>query len=113
MRKTPFFVGSAAVLFAIVVAAAEPAKHSAKPKEGFVPDAKTAIKIAVAVWDPIYGRKEIAREKPYRAHLDTNGVWIVEGSLPNGWFGSPVLGGVAIAEIAKSDGRILRVSHGK
>ena len=24
-----------------------------KPKEGFVPDAKTAIKIAVAVWEPI------------------------------------------------------------
>ena len=100
-------------LAAIVVLAAEATKHSAKPKEGFVPDAKTAIKIAVAVWEPIYGEKEIAREKPYHARLGTNGVWTVEGSLPKFSFSGPVLGGVAIAEIAKDDARILRVSHGR
>ncbi|HEV2968767.1 MAG TPA: YbbC/YhhH family protein, partial [Pirellulales bacterium] len=83
-------------------------KHAFQPEDGIVPDEKTAIKIAVAVWEPIYGEVQIAREKPYHARLDTKGVWIVEGSLPEGWFG-----GVAIAEIAKDDGRILRVSHGK
>src|SRR5437764_401937 len=65
-------------------------------------------RIAVAIWEPIYGEDKIASEKPYQARLDTKGVWVVEGSLPKGW-----LGGVAIAEIAKDDGRILRVSHGK
>jgi hypothetical protein len=73
-----------------------------------VPDAKTAIRIAVAVWEPIYGEEQIAGEKPYTARLSTNGVWIVEGTLPKGY-----VGGVAIAEIAKEDGKILRVSHGR
>jgi hypothetical protein len=75
-----------------------------KPKEGFVPDAKTAIKIAVAVWEPIYGENKIANEKPYRARLLTNAVWKVEGSLP-----PTTLGGVATAFIAKEDGRIIHV----
>ena len=83
-------------------------KHSAKPKDGFVPDAQTAIAIAVAVWNPIYGKDNIEKEKPYSAKL-TNGVWIVEGSLPK----PMTVGGWAIAEISKEDGKILRVSHGK
>lgn len=78
-----------------------------KPDDGYVPDAKTAIKIAVAVWEPIYGDQQIAGEKPYHAQLK-DGVWTVEGSLPDGW-----RGGVAIAKIAKSDGRVLLVIHGK
>lgn len=94
-------------------AAVESTKHSAKPLVGFVPDAKTAIKITVAVWEPIYGEKEIAREKPYTAHLATNDIWVVEGSFHAGWLDRAAKGGVAIAEISKSDGRILRVSHGK
>lgn len=80
----------------------------AKPKAGYVPDAKTAIKIAVAVWEPIYGEKKIAYEKPYRTELLTNTVWKVEGSLPEGW-----VGGVATAFIAKDDARILDVYHGR
>lgn len=95
-------------LTVVFVFAAEITKHNYKPKDGYVPDAKTAIKIAVAVWEPIYGAKNIAEEKPYRSQLGTNGIWTVEGSLPKG-----SAGGVAIAEIAKDDGRILRVSHGK
>jgi hypothetical protein len=89
--------------------AGEDSEHTYKPKAGYVPDAKTAIKIAVAVWEPIYGVEKIAKEKPYRTEL-TNAVWIVQGSFNKGkgW-----KGGVAIAEIAKDDGRILRVSHGK
>jgi hypothetical protein len=83
------------------------ARHNVKPKGGYVPDAKTAIAIAVAVWGPIYGEDQIAKEKPYQARL-TKGVWTVEGSLPEGW-----LGGVALAEIAEDNGRVLRVSHGK
>jgi hypothetical protein len=77
------------------------------PDEGFIPSKEVAIKVAVAVWEPIYGAEKIAKEKPYRATL-ADGVWTVKGSLPKG-----NKGGVALARIAKKDGRILRVTHGK
>ncbi|WP_158380846.1 NTF2 fold immunity protein [Chitinilyticum litopenaei] len=80
---------------------------SYRPPQGYVPDATTAIAIAVAVWKPIYGEKEIGSQKPYRASLK-NGKWFVTGSLPK-----EQAGGTAIAEISKADGRILRISHGK
>lgn len=91
----------------ITLRADEAQKHNYKPEEGYVPDEETAIKIAVAVWIPIYGKEQIEGEKPYQAVLK-DGVWYVTGFLPEGW-----LGGVAEAEIAKDDGRILRISHGK
>ena len=78
-----------------------------KPKDGFVPDEKTAIAIAVAVWSPVYGEKEIQAEKPYRAILK-NGIWHIEGTLPEA---TP--GGVAVAEISKEDGRVIGVGHGQ
>ncbi len=78
-----------------------------KPKDGYVPDEQTAIAIAVAVWKPIYGKDKIEGEKPFKAQLK-NGIWTVTGSLPEGFDG-----GVAEADIAKDDGRILRVIHGK
>lgn len=108
MEKIKFIFGFVLILLltttALIIAES---KHNYKPKEGYVPDEKTAIRIAVAVWIPIYGEKKIEGEKPYHAKLD-KGIWTVEGSLPKGW-----LGGVAVAEIAKDDGRILRVSHGQ
>jgi hypothetical protein len=45
-------------------------------------------------------------KKPYRATLK-EGVWTVRGTLKTS------MGGVALAEISKSDGRITCVSHGK
>ena len=88
------------------VALAGDRKESYKPKEGYVPDAETAIKIAVAVWTPIYGAARIEKEKPYQATL-YHGIWTIKASLHN------KKGGVAEADIAKDDGRILRVIHGK
>lgn len=76
-----------------------------KPKNGYVSDEETAIAIAVAVWNPIYGKQQIESEKPYQANLK-NGVWRVTGSLPKG-----ADGGTAIAEISKDDGRILKIIH--
>ena len=72
-----------------------------------MPDAATAIKIAVAVWKRIYSETEIVQEKPYRAYLRDD-VWIVTGSLPENF-----VGGVAYAKIAKKDGCIISVSHGE
>ena len=58
-------------------------------------------------WGPIYGDSQIQGEAPFRAVLH-GGVWTVAGTLPPG-----MVGGVAIAELAKSDARVLRVAHGK
>ena len=91
----------------VSVAFASDPKDTYKPADGYVPDAATAIKIAVAVWEPIYGHKQIDGEKPFTAVL-RDGVWTVEGSLPPHYSG-----GVALAEIAKDDGRILRITHGR
>ena len=65
-------------------------------QEDYVPNAETAIKIAEAVWLPIYG-KGICGDKPF-----------VEGTLAK-----DAKGGVPYIEIQKSDGRILVVTHGK
>jgi len=80
------------------------------PKEGFVPNKETAIKIAEAVWLPIYG-DEIYMDKPFIAKLsEDRKFWIVEGTLPKG---DRVLGGVPYAKIKKSDGKIIEVNFGK
>lgn len=81
--------------------------HSYVPAEGFVPDSVTAVRIAEAVLAPIYPRDVLAGQRPFRGTLNS-GVWTVEGTLPEN-----TIGGVALVEIAKNDGRILRVSHGK
>lgn len=103
-------ISGSAILPALTRAEAEAdeaeAKHNFVPKDGYVPTRDVAIKIAVAAWEPIYGAEKIADEKPYRATLK-DGAWIVEGSLKT------TKGGVAIAEISKADGRIIRISHGK
>jgi hypothetical protein len=73
-----------------------------------VPDKQTAIKIAEAIWLPIYG-KMIYNEKPFVAELTNTGIWIVNGSLQN----PRGKGGTAHIEIQKSDCKILKVYHGK
>ena len=100
-------IAGVCVLWRASALQAEPPKHSYMPPNGYVPDAKTAIRIAVAVWSPIYGEAKIQKEKPFHASL-AKGIWTVEGSLPKG-----SVGGVAEADISKQDGRILRISHGK
>lgn len=78
-----------------------------RPPQGYVPDSSTAIKIAEAVWEPIYGQKQIQSEKPFHAEL-RDGVWKVYGHTPPN---TP--GGVAEADISQKDGRVLRVIHGE
>jgi hypothetical protein len=99
------------LLIPVLLSAAEPPKHSYKPPQGYVPNEATAIRIAEAVLTPIYGVDTIEKEKPLIARLE-NETWVVEGTFrcPGG---SGCKGGVAVAEIAKDDGKILRVSHGK
>ena len=88
------------------VALASDEKHSYIPENGYVSNADVAIKIAEAVWLPIYGNA-INDKRPFKAKMK-NGIWVVEGTLHG-----DMLGGVPIIEISKNDGRVLRVSHSK
>ncbi|GAA0534712.1 hypothetical protein FHS83_003095 [Rhizomicrobium palustre] len=96
-----------AVVFALLFSSVAIAEHSYTPPQGFVPDERTAISVAEAILTPIYGSNKIRSERPFKAMLKGD-VWVVSGSLPRGWGG-----GVAVIELRKDDGRVLRVSHGK
>lgn len=93
-------------------------KWTVIPERGLVPDERTAIRIAVAAWSPIYGEKRIQWGKPYHATL-RDGVWTVRGSIPKPpfpycWIPRALMfGGVAEADISQKDGRIIRVFHTK
>jgi hypothetical protein len=65
MRKTIMLVGFCVIAVSAILAASQ--KHSYVPPKGFVPDEKTAIRIAEAVWSPIYGEEQIQGEKPFVA----------------------------------------------
>ena len=80
------------------------------PPHGFVPDSATAVRIAVAVWIPLYGAAQIRSEQPFVAKLEKD-VWIVKGTMPASNDSVVYVGGTAVAHIAKRDGRILLVYH--
>ena len=75
--------------------------QGAKPKEGYVPDSRTAVKIAKAALIPVFSENLIQSERPFTAKLE-NGVWIVAGTLPAGFNG-----GVAKVKISKADAQIV------
>jgi hypothetical protein len=79
----------------------------AADRKYYVPDAATAIKIAIAFWEPIYGRNNVAQNKPFHATLQ-NGTWIVDGSLP-----AERVDRVPVTKIAQKDGRNVRFSRHK
>lgn len=86
-----------------------------KPKDGYVPDARTAMKIAEAVLVPVYGERKIESERPFSATLK-DGVWTVAGTLYCGEDKRKATdcdGGVAEVRISRDDGRILYLWHGK
>lgn len=100
------YLAFALILKCSILFAQKHEQHNYVPENGYVPDESTAIKIAVAVWSPIYGKHQIENSAPYNAELK-NGVWVVTGSLPEN-----LVGGVPIVEINKQTGEIIRVSHG-
>jgi len=78
------------------------------PPEGFVPNETTAIKVAQAVLETIYGKKDLDFVQPLKAELVNQTLWVVRGSLPKG-----TLGGTPYIEIQKSDGKVLKVVHSR
>ena len=104
------------LLFCVVLLVPVVMGQGLRPKDGFVPDAVTATKIAEAVLIPMYGEKKIESERPFDAEL-TDGIWTVSGTLrcPDGQGGTTTrcVGGTATVKISKSDGRILFMIHYK
>lgn len=76
------------------------------PKNGFVPDKTTAVAIAYVVAVPIYGKKEMDQERPFRAELK-DGVWTILGTLHC----ASCMGGTLLMQIDKATGKILFASH--
>ena len=69
-----------------------------------VPDEKTAIKVANAIWDSRYGNSTVVRDLPYTVTLEENKVWFVKTNLPKGYVGQ-----ILFIKINKYDGKILYV----
>jgi len=88
------------------------------PPGGYVPDSKTAITIAEAVLIPVYGKKHIESERPFKATLEDD-VWTVAGTLycrdgkPATDKPPTCVGGVAVVQISKADARIISMIHYK
>jgi hypothetical protein len=86
---------------------------SFRPREGFVPNAATAVKVGEAVLMPVYGEEKIIGERPFKATLEKD-VWTVEGTLHcDGPPGTVCAGGTAVVKISKASGQILFMMHYK
>jgi hypothetical protein len=75
--------------------------------EDVVPNKETALKIAKAIWVPIYGTWDVLF-RVYNVQLTNNNIWIIEGGS---FF--PISGGGPYIQIDKKTGTILEVSHTK
>jgi hypothetical protein len=86
--------------------------QAAAPKNGYVPDEKTAIKIAEAVLAPIEGSDEaVKNDGPYTAILHGN-TWSVAGKQHPGPPGSPYMPvGAIVVSIDKTTGEIIGIIY--
>ena len=80
-----------------------------------VPDSATAVSLAEKALAKVYGKKVIESERPFNA-LSSDGVWHVTGTLyckdeKGNVVKDACEGGVAMADIRQSDGRVLRTGH--
>jgi hypothetical protein len=101
MLKT-FVATSAFLLVSPLLGADERPKW---PVNGFVPDEKTAVRVAEAVLAPIFGGELIRSEEPFTAQLK-NGIWVVRGTVREG-----SNGGAAVIKISKKSCEILSAIH--
>jgi hypothetical protein len=104
MKNRAIVLGGFLILFTLI--GNSRMSMNIKNNKGLIPDEETAIKIAEAIWLPIYG-ETIYTKKPFKAQLE-NEIWIVQGSIPIG-----TKGGVPYIEIQKNDCKVLKVTHSK
>lgn len=86
-----------------------PYKKSIESDSGFVPNEKTAARMAMILWSAIYGEKQIRSEFPFHITLVDDTLWSLSGSV------NPVgaIGGAAHLLLRKSDGKVLFIIHEK
>ena len=106
MRHCALILSLALVLTPLPLKAQQPADGASLPRNGIVPDTLTAIRMAVAVAAPVYGKRVIGHQRPLRATL-RDSIWTVVGTLPPN-----SRAGLLVVQIVKRDGRIVRMSHG-
>jgi ATP-dependent Clp protease ATP-binding subunit ClpA len=73
------------------------------PEAGCVPDPETAMRIAEAVWIPLYGEDLVKQQRPLQADL-TASVWTVRGSPPPAQAAEPL-----VIVMSRVDGRIFKI----
>ncbi|MDP4115033.1 MAG: NTF2 fold immunity protein [Bacteroidota bacterium] len=71
--------------------------------DGYIPNAATAIKIAKAIWIPLYGETDYLN-KTFKTELSKDGVWKVYNQVP-----ADSQGVELYAYINKMDGKIIKV----
>lgn len=73
-----------------------------------IPDDTTAIKIGEIYLNHRFGTQNIVENHPLKAAIINDSVWKVTGTLPPNFFG-----GVPEIHLAKKDGKVLKITHGK
>jgi hypothetical protein len=72
-----------------------------------LPNRETAARIAEVLLVRVYGRRQIDRQLPLDMAPEAQG-WVATGRLK-----PTQVGGVAVVELARSDGRVVRMTHGR
>jgi NTF2 fold immunity protein of polymorphic toxin system component len=96
------------VALVVVTSCAIAGDKVATGAEGTVATADAAVEIARAAAVNRYGEVVIRSEEPLTAELNQRNNWIVTGMLPHG-----AVGGVVEVEVARRDGKVLRMVHGQ
>lgn len=76
-----------------------------QPRDGFIPDGATAVRVGEAILGPIYGVAKVKAGEPYTASLHGE-VWVVLGSTCN-----PICGGRFEIDLNKGTGAVLSYKH--
>jgi len=108
------FLVTALIVTALIAATVDSVRTSVQriPKNGYVPDAATATRVAEAIWLPIYG-SSIYDHKPFVAEIVGDSLWHVTGRIPASGKAIEVDGGVIHAWIRKRDCCILGINREK
>lgn len=76
-------------------------------KTAIIKDSLTAINVAEPILFSIYGKNNIAKQRPYEIYFIDN-YWVIGGTLPKEY-----LGGTFLIIIDSRDCKIIRITHGK
>lgn len=72
-----------------------------------ISNSKTAVSVAESILFPIYGKKNIIDQRPYKVNK-IDGYWVINGTLSQN-----KLGGTFLIILNSKDGKVIKLSHGK